>query len=329
MINKEVKLKLLYELENLHHVVVQATSIDHGMISALQLLHKQTDTIVYQTRAEGKHIFYDEANPVLYLNGVKNNGKAGGHTQTWVYAGKPGFYFVGTKPKKHGQMYWDSQIARVHVANRETQTYNSNTQLSRLSYVNRAGYGYGDNSVPYPGKELERLEATVSPDLTKFLIASIDLHHVGHFALYDLKEINEALDQAGTSDVNIQNLHCLAAFTIPDFNTDPLHSIQGYAIDNANNIYISSQPGPSANFLGMAKEGLPREIVKIPWGEANSQKWMVANLNDNKTVNSFGFVTEFESIQIAADQKMYLTVAYHRKTDMTTLENRVFEVAGF
>lgn len=329
MINKKVSLSLMYELENLHHVVVQATSVDENNVYALQLLHKQTDTIIYRASAAHKHVLFDEYNPVVYLNGVDKGCKAGGHTQTWVYAGKPGYYFVGVKPKKHGSIYWDTQIARVKLPMSGTATYDNNTEMTRLSYLNRAGSGFGDNSVAYPGKDLERLEATVSPDNTKFLIASIDLNHVGHFALYDLNEVNDALDQAGTADVNIQNLKCLAAFNIPNFNTNPLKSIQGYGIDNQNNIYVSSQPGPTAGFLGRAKQGAPREIVKIPWGEANSENWEVAVLDDDRTVDSMGYVTEFEAIQVVSENELYLTVAYHEKSDRTTLKNRIYRVIGF
>lgn len=329
MIEKNVKLSLMYELENLHHVVVQATSVDDENVYALQLLHKQTDTIVYRSSADHKHVFFDEDAPVLYLNGVDKGGKAGGHTQTWVYAGKPGYYFVGVKPKKHGSIYWDSQIARVQVPESGTATYDSNTEMTRLSYLNRAGINFGDGSVAYAGKDLERLEAAVTPDLTKFLIASIDLNHVGHFALYDLNEVNEALDAAGTDDVNIQDLKCLGAFMVPDFNTSLLKSIQGYAIDNDNNVYVSSQPGPTADFLGLAKQGKPREIVKIPWGETDPNNWEVADLDEDDTVNSLGYVTEFESVQVAGPNELYLTVAYHRKSDMTTLKNRIYKVEWF
>lgn len=324
MIEKNVNLSLMYELENLHHVVVQATNLVNNQIFALQLLHKQTDIIVYQAEANRKHIFFDEDNPIVYLSGM-----AGGHTQTWVYSGKPGNYFIGTKPKKHGHILWDTQIARVNINGGSVQ-YDSNTELPRLSYLNRAGSGFGDGSVAYPGKELERLEAGISPDNKRLLIASIDLNHVGHFALYDLNEVNEALDNAesSASDVNIQNLHCLGAFTIPSFN-QTIPSIQGYDIDQDNNVYVSCQLGPKANFLGMAKEGHPRQIVKIPWGSSNPDEWEVANLDHDHTVDTLGYVTEFESVQVVSPNEIYLTVAYHRKSDLKTLKNRVYKIEGF
>ena len=75
---------------------------------------------------------------------------------------------VGTKPKRHGNTYWTTQIARVAVSGYQTQTFTNNTELPRLSYLNRAGSGYGDGSVAYPGKDLVRVEAAVSPNRQYF-----------------------------------------------------------------------------------------------------------------------------------------------------------------
>lgn len=328
MKEKNVKASLMYELNNLHHVVVQAATVSDGQVYALQLLHKQTDTIVYQGVPRGGDVNYIESMPALYLKGVDAGGKAGGHTQTWVPSGKPGYWFVGTKPKKNGH-YWDTQIARVSLPASGTATYTSNTQMPRLSYLNRAGSGF-DDSVVYPGKEMQRSEAAVSPDLSRLLIATIGLDHSGHFALYDLNEVNQKLDeaQAEAKDVNVQNLHCLGAFVIPDFNSKYIPSIQGYDIDQDNNVYISCQPGPTQGFLG-AKEGKPREIVKIPWGSTNPDEWEVANLDHDHSVNALGFVTEFESIQVVDPNTFYLTVAYHSRESMTTLMNRIYKIEGF
>ncbi|TSO25920.1 class III bacteriocin [Lactobacillus sp. LL6] len=325
MINKNVELSLMYELDNLHHVVVQASDVGSKYVYALQLLHKQTDIIVYRAEPEGSHVIFDEDNPLVYLTGM-----AGGHTQTWTYSGEKDRWFIGTKPKKHGSILWDTQIARVNLENAPLQV-DSNTALPRLSYMNRAGYGYGDNSVPIPGSQFERLEAAVSPDYKKFLVASIDVNHVGRFALYDLDEINQALDEAeaDNADVNIQNMHCLGAFAVPNFNSEIIQSVQGYDIDENNNIYVSSQLGPTTDFLGLAKEGKPREIVKIPWGETNPDNWEVADLTHDKTVDSLGYVTEFESVQVLDANNIYLTVAYHRRSDLTTLKNRIYKVEGF
>ena len=46
-------------------------------------------------------------------------------------------------------------------------------------------------------------------------------------------------------------------------------------------------------------------------------------------LDSLGYVTEFESVQVLDANNIYLTVAYHRKSDLTTLKNRVYKVEGF
>nr|MDK6825014.1 helveticin J family class III bacteriocin [Lactobacillus gasseri] len=175
------------------------------------------------------------------------------------------------------------------------------------------------------------VEAAVSPNRQYFLIASIDINHTGHFAVYNLDEVNKKLDEAEekTEDINIQNLNCLGAFNVPHFNDQKIISIQGYGIDDNKNIYISSQPSPYTTFLGFPKQGKPREIVKIPWGISDPSKWSVVNLDNSLKLDALNFCTEFEGIQVTGDC-LYLTVAYHqRNSDLTTLMNRIYQVEKF
>ncbi|MDD6407991.1 MAG: helveticin J family class III bacteriocin, partial [Lactobacillus equicursoris] len=72
----------------------------------------------------------------------------------------------------------------------------------------------------------------------------------------------------------------------------------------------------------------PREIVKIPWGEADSKKWSVADLDREKVLDQFGFATEFEGIQVSESGDLYLTVAYHAKDNGTTLKNRIYRISS-
>lgn len=327
MIEADGKVTFLYELNGLHHVVVQASFVTQNQVLALQLLNKQTSTAVFCAPVTGSEIYFDESMPNLFLKGATKSNLAGGHTQTLLFSGRADQYFVGTKPKKSGSIFWDTQIARVTIPQNSNAQYQTNTQMVRLSYLNRAGYG-ADNSVVYPGKNLQRLEAAISPNYELFLIASIDFDHVGHFALYNLKNINQALDavEACSSDVNIQNIECLKAFTIANFNVNGIKSVQGYGIDNDANIYISSQLSPSKNWLGMTKQGKPRQIVKIPWGEDNLSNWQVLNLDHNIALDCLGYVTGFEGVQVLGKNDLYLTVAYHRDSDLTTLKNRIYHV---
>ncbi len=163
------------------------------------------------------------------------------------------------------------------------------------------------------------------------MIASIDINHTGYFALYDLNEVNNKLDAAEekAEDINIETLTCLGAFKVPHFNDQKIISIQGYGIDDNKDIYISSQPSPHTTFLGFPRQGKPREIVKIPWGMVDPDKWSVVNLDNSLKLDALDFCTEFEGIQVTSDC-LYLTVAYHqRNSDLTTLMNRIYQVEKF
>lgn len=323
-----VQAKLVADLLNLHQVVVQQATVGPaGAVWAEQLLHQQTDTLVYRGQVENGLVKYDEDRPAAFLQGPKT-GLAGGHTQTWEPAGRPKQWLVGTKPK-WGRHWWTTQIARLDFSQGKIAAQ-SNTEFPRLSFLNRAGAGY-DDRVVYPGKNLQRVEAAVSPNRRMLLLATIGFDHIGHFALYDLAEVNQKLDAAArqAQDVNVEQLHCLGAFMIPAFNSEHFRSVQGYALDDDRNIYVSSQPSPTANFFGFAKQGQPREIVKIPWGQSDENGWTRADLGSNHELDLAGFVTELEGIHALGNGQLNLTVAYHQKRGLTTRQNRLFAVNGF
>ena len=78
MIGKETQIRLVNKLENIHHVVVQASSIVGSNVFALQLLHRQSDVVVYQTPNDSETVTFDEDHPILYLKGPNSAGTAGG-----------------------------------------------------------------------------------------------------------------------------------------------------------------------------------------------------------------------------------------------------------
>lgn len=331
---------------------MQNGSITDTSIYALQLLKHGTDTVVLQAdRNEDEVItnFAKKTGPRLLLSGVHSGGTAGGHTQTWEFAGLFGQnkWFVGVKWKldrndagltaENKKRYWTSQIARVPFA---SETYRSHLSLPRLSSLNQAGCNYGDEKVPYgsvayPGVVLRRVEAAVSPDYKWFLIASIDYEGTGHFGLYRLADINAVLDDAEESNayVSIAELPCYGAFMIHGL-TDSLAgigSIQGYDLDEDCNIYISSEFSPVTG-SAISKN---RKIVKIPWGvdENNSELWERLDLNAvndcnnaGTTLDVSGYATEFESVQVLAANDLYLTVSYHEVGPGTTLFSRIYEI---
>ena len=136
MIGRETQIRLVNKLENIHHVVVQASAIDGSNVFALQLLHKQSDVVVYQTPNDSETVTFDEDHPILYLKGQNSAGTAGGHTQTWGQSGENNKWFVGTKPKRHGSTYWTTQIARVEVPGYAFFSYTCHIKIRTVYYKN-------------------------------------------------------------------------------------------------------------------------------------------------------------------------------------------------
>ena len=258
--------------------------------------------------------------PVLTLVGA-----AAGHTQTWEYSGRSGKWFVGTKP---GAGNWAKQIARVDI--RYTSgTHSSNTEFPRLAYLNRAGAN------PFSGNAMTHAEAAVSPDYTKFLIATIENDEIGHFTIYDLDTINNALDNAGTDFVSLDGFPYQNSFTISNLYGDGqdniVNSIQGYDLDNSGNIYISSQLHPTLKSNGSWTVH-HKQIVKIPYyaqSEYSESQWSSVNLSAFGGLDISGEHSEVESIQIIDENHCYLTVAYHANVygKNKTISNKIYELA--
>lgn len=242
---------------------------------------------------------------------LKLSDQAGGHTQTWKFAGnhkdingndRAGQWFVGVKPTKiqGSDIIWARQMARVDI----------NTQAG------------------------PHAEAAVSPNYKKFLIATIENNRIGHFTIYDLDKINQALDKSGKyKDVSLDGFEYEDSFTINNLygNAEDavVNSIQGYDLDNDGNIYISSQKAP--DFDG-SYHAYHKQIVKIPWNgrsETKEDQWESVNLSAFGGLDISKKHSEVESIQILSENHCYLTVAYHSKLDgknKTTL-NRIYELS--
>ena len=313
-----MSIKLVCTLKNNKNEqrVVQKGNITAKNCYSLLLYSGQT--FVYKTSNQST-VDLSKNSKVLTLTGT-----AAGHTQTFEYANQSGAWFIGTKGKKQtstSKYAWDTQIARVQIP--ASQSISSNTSLPRLSYLNRAGIGkkidkYGNFTDTFTGNDLLRSEAAVSPgpNFASFLLATIDSAGNGYFFLYRLADINNALNKAGTADVNIATIPCLGYFAIPKI-TDELEgigSIQGYDLDDQNNIYISSQRSGKDE----------RHLYKIPWGASNKANWTDVPLNG--TIDVAGHYTELEGVQVLSENDLYLTVAYHRNTDKVATQSRVFKV---
>ncbi|CDI66358.1 Bacteriocin helveticin-J [Lactobacillus helveticus CIRM-BIA 101] len=313
-----------FDLGTGYQAVVQKGNVGSKYVYALQL-RGDTTTILRGYRG------YNINNSILELS-----GQAGGHTQTWEFAGnhddingntRAGQWFVGVKPSYNDPKYkWAKQIARVDI--RYTSgPHASNTEFPRLAYLNRAG------SDPFSGDDMTHAEAAVSPDYTKFLIATIEDGEIGHFTIYDLDTINNALDNAGTGYVSLDGFPYQTSFTISNLYGDGqdniINSIQGFDLDNNGNIYISSQHYPSLKNGHWSVHH--KQIVKIPYyaqSEDAESQWSSVNLSAFGGLDISGKHSEVESIQIIDEDHCYLTVAYHANVygKNKTVLNKIYEL---
>ncbi|WP_229265536.1 helveticin J family class III bacteriocin [Lactobacillus crispatus] len=252
-------------------------------------------------------------------------GSAGGHTQTWEYSGRSGKWFVGTKPGPK----WDKQIARVDISPLGKVFY-SNTDLPRLAYLNRAGGLLKPDGSTYAGDDMKRAEAAVSPDYSKFLLATMDNWGNGYFTIYDNNLINDKLDSAEYNNdyVSLDGLSCLESFVVPGFYSAVKSSVQGYDLDNEGNIYVSSQESPDT----IGHQYYTKNIFKIPtFARTDTSSWLQINLDNNSVINIYGqgMHTELEGIQILNENQCYLTVAYHKTVGgkNKTVSNKIYEVS--
>lgn len=288
-----------FDLGTGYQAVVQKGNVGKKYVYALQL-RKGVTTILRGYRGNKIN------SPILKLS-----DQAGGHTQTWEFAGnhkdingndRAGQWFVGVKPTKiqGSDIIWARQMARVDI----------NTQAG------------------------PHAEAAVSPNYKKFLIATIENNRIGHFTIYDLDKINQALDKSGKyKDVSLDGFEYEDSFTINNLygNAEDavVNSIQGYDLDNDGNIYISSQKAP--DFDG-SYHAYHKQIVKSPWNgrsETKEDQWESVNLSAFGGLDISKKHSEVESIQILSENHCYLTVAYHSKLDgknKTTL-NRIYELS--
>lgn len=300
-----------FSLDVGHHSVVQKGDVGQSYIYALQLRDNQSSTYVLRRRKTGGSF-----STILDLH-----GSAAGHTQTWAYAG-PNNWFIGTKPKGT----WAIQIARVNIKNNGGY-HNTHYDFPRLAHLDRAG------NMEYTGS-LTRAEAAVSSDHTKFLLVTVDSNGKGYFTIYNLAAINEALDSVQYNDganryfdiSNISPSDIVDEFTIEKLYSKNvndtnyiLHSLQGFDVDNDNNVFISSQKAPIIDpSTGRFPKGntFHKEILVIPAGARYDQKqWTNVNLSASGVIDQpgTGRHTEVEGIQAIDANNAYLTVAYHIK----------------
>lgn len=300
-----------FDVSTGHKSVIQKGNVGETYDYGLQLWRDQLDTYVFRgTRG-------NLTNLVLKLV-----GQAAGHTQTWEFSGESGKWFMGVKPTKE---HWAKQIARVDIRSlKASKTYDSNTAFPRIAYLDQAGEPKDYCQSP---ENFKRAEAALSPDYTKMLIATMENDGTGHFVIYNAKMINQALDDTSIDYVDLrdkQKYPCEDSFTISNFDDLMNNSVQGYDLDNAGNIYITSQHKPNME----DHKYYPKMIKKIPYyAHEETSQWEEVGLSA-VNISGKGMHSEVESIQIIGENHGYLTVAYHKLVNNKnlTILNRIYEI---
>lgn len=121
-----------------------------------------------------------------------------------------------------------------------------------------------------------------------------------------------------------QKYPCEDSFTISNFDDLMNNSVQGYDLDNAGNIYITSQHKPNME----DHKYYPKMIKKIPYyAHEETSQWEEVGLSA-VNISGKGMHSEVESIQIIGENHGYLTVAYHKLVNNKnlTILNRIYEI---
>ncbi|GAF36500.1 helveticin J family class III bacteriocin [Lentilactobacillus farraginis] len=279
---------LTYRLQNLKygHTVVQKAYIGTSYIYALQLINDQTDALLTRTPKKSKkqNVSFKDA-PSKLMKGFH-------HGQTLDYAGN-NKWFIAVNPGKDG--IWDKQIGRIAF---DTTTLTSHTQVPRLANLDSIDGTFS----------LKRVEAAVSTTRKYFLIAAIDNSGNAHFALYNLADINSALDGVESSHgfVDVTTISKIDSFEVPNIGSViGQNSIQGFEVSDGKAIYISS-----------GAPGDPTKVAKILWGHTTAKTVTLRNSHWEP------YLIETEGLQLGS--KMYINIAYHDK-EKVTQQNRVYE----
>lgn len=258
----------------------------------------------------------------------------GGHSQTWQYD-RDNKWFVGIDPRKDefSSYSFDQNIARV--------TY-SEGMINSTDLVHLTNLNYASDDPSYTSDQVERTEAAISPNGNYLLLTSLQYptnvtasHHIFsdlkitdknmqniHFAIYDLKAVNQRLDDAeanGETEVSVADLKPLAAFHVNNVygNFGDIPAMQGIAIDNKKNLYISSE-NPQIKHHSL----VPRQIIRIPWGQTNANAWQYTDLD---TPEWKYWLTEMEGLQILG-KDIYFNMSLHNPDTNDTEKNIIYRV---
>lgn len=176
----------------------------------------------------------------------------------------------------------------------------------------------GGNGEPY------RTEMTISPNHQHILFAPIDKEYTQWFLLYDYSDIINALNKIDYGQaLDLTKIKRIDKFNIKNFaksKTAILKSVQGYAIDNYDTIYISSERAPEFKNEKLIQGNSPSIILKMHWNrKATMKKYYLEllsldhNLYEQLRISASNTLVlgELEDLQILNDHSVLLSVTWH------------------
>ncbi|WP_125581066.1 helveticin J family class III bacteriocin [Levilactobacillus cerevisiae] len=292
--------KLLYRLKGLRGVAVQKTYIGAKYIYVQQLVDQQQNMIISRALKPGSGV-----SEVNFKGAEVTRFNNFGHCQTLDFfegKNKEPYWLVTTRSAK-ATTSWSNQVARITF---DKKVHEGNTSVTRLSNISSA----------YPTSfKMKRLEAAVSTDKKKILIASIDTNDTMHPVLYDVAQINAVLDrvesthgQKSLSEVK----GGLFGKVIPSFAkaANSYGSIQGLELSDGKAIYVS----------GGGVDAKAPVISKFYWNSTTRSSLISLSHSDWN-----GFFPEPEGLQLGST--LSITVANHQiGQGNPTVANNVYEV---
>lgn len=313
-----IKAKVKYILTGLLDRVVQKQVNHHNQMYALQVSYH--DSYIFKTPITGRYLTFPDQEQAMHIPGTF-------HSQLLEPAGG-NYWLVGVTPKitsEHPTYWtWSTEIARTTFTSGEIEQ----ESLPRLTHLEKAS-----SDKNYTPDQLERVEATVSPNLRYLLILSLQYPEPGqrvrniHMAIYSMDQINRLFDQAQNSSdhtVSLDEISPIKACKLKGVYGNQIKEIQGLALDNNQRVYIASEKITTRYGL-KSRSSYPREIIKMKFGQTNPEKWLYAKVNAPEWRQK---TTEFEGMQIV-NNKLELNVAYQEQdAPYADKENTIYEISG-
>lgn len=194
----------------------------------------------------------------------------------------------------------------------------------------------GGNGEPY------RTEMAISPDHERVLFTPIDKNYKQWFLLYKYSDVMDPLNKLDYGQaLNLSKVKRDDEFNIAKFtgsDTATLKSIQGYAINDEQTIYISSERAPEFKKGKLIMGNSPSIIFRMRWNHDSTQRQYYLDLlpldtDFFKQIGTMGknvlVLGELEDLQYLKDGSIMLAVTWHvLKNDPSIVNQPDFQITN-